>query len=640
MVLPVETSDRRDSLDRIKKILEIAVMIVTLTVMLIKAIQVIVKEFFPNKAYEILVVIVCALFSLALAITISLFRKKILSLIKRILLLLTTRRKKIRMYRIHPSRPVSIFAYLLILGSIIYFLGFRTDIWHITRSWWSGPQIDLTSRVTGQSFQPVINLPWFNYGQDFGQVAEWGWRGVSQNRGAMEAAFEKLRQSGVNCIAWFLLCDGRGSLKFDSNGYVTGFNPGFFEDYDAALEVAREHKIGIIWVLMDYYIMFPAKEENGYSIFGHADVIEQSEKRQSFFNNALKPLVRRYSYESQIAGWIIINEPENALREGYVSPQAMQAFTREAATLIKQNTYRQPVSIGSADLESLLEYSGKHSSDLDFLVFHHYEKFLPPPASHIRSLMQGGDSKPIYIGEFDLKSPPLPTAELVTWIQRLGYAGLWPWNANDNLGALPSPNEEAQSLCEIISTTNSITSQLQQQFQKRRDLDTDSLTASFRQDIDWWMQYWPTTVMPAVEQSMIQWSAEMVSEERKQDENRLWENDKLKWQNMLASRRAERQKELSKANESLAQNEALRNAEGINKSAQWVKDVKAELQNIETELHNQDNDLQIARQRIALHGSLVNYYRYKSKWAQALYQGFWHAENDFLQNGKRNDRRE
>ncbi|HYG79516.1 MAG TPA: hypothetical protein VD861_03970, partial [Pyrinomonadaceae bacterium] len=283
---------------------------------------------------------------------------------------------------------------------VLYFALPGTHLWKLARLYWSGPQVDLASPAREKSFQSTINLPWFTYGQDFGVVPGWTWQGVSQNRAALDAAFAQLRRSGVKCVAWFLLSDGRGAPSFDSRGNVTGLDQSFWQDYDAAIEVARKHEVGILWVLIDFHWLAPARQENGATLFGHADVITDDAKRESFFQQALIPILRRHPLEPQIVGWVLINEPENALKEAALTSDQLSEFTRRASALIKKYTYGQPVSVGSVDLESLMEYWGRNSDGLDFLVFHHYEKFLTPPADYVRAWAPGAGGKPIYIGEF------------------------------------------------------------------------------------------------------------------------------------------------------------------------------------------------------------------------------------------------
>lgn len=628
MNTPSDMPDHGTPSGKAQKILGAAVPVVIVTVALAKTSQEVLEQIAPDEGRAISVIILCALLSFAAAIAAVLFRKKLLTFFSR-----SFPRSSALVGRMRLRKKSYIILYLLLTASIVYFFGLRTNIWRLGWSWWNGPKVDLSSRDQNHTFQPAVNLPWFNYGQDFGQAPGWEWAGVSTSRSRLAATFKSLRQSGVHYVLWFLLFDGRGALKFDSNGYVIGLDSRFFRDYDTAIDVAREQDMGIVWVLLDYYFMFPAKQENGVSLFGHADVIEQPDRRESFLNNALKPILRRYPVESQIVGWVLVNEPENALKNGALSPESLQAFMHEASTLIRQTTYRQPVSVSTADLESLLEYAGTRSPEFDFFIFHHYESFLPPPVSHIRNLLPEENDKPIYIGEFDIKKPPVTTNEFVTWSQRLGYAGLWPWNPNANQGGdqgsvLP-PYEEWKSICDSINTRGHSARQLQEDFEKRHTAGFDSLNETLPQEIDWWNQHWIMTVIPVVNRNISRWQAETLFLEDQYEENRRWESGKIKWQNILSHRKAEKERELILANESSIRDGKLPDAAGMDRSKRWVDDVETELQRIETEFQNQQKDLEIARRRARLNRSLADYYRYRSNGAKALYLDFWEAEKKF-----------
>lgn len=609
--------------NRVRKV-KAAALFVTLTVALIGTLEEVTRSMLPTHWYEPRVVFICALLSVVLAAPLSWFLKRLWLKANRFSSAGNESKR-------HCRALAPLLACLLVTGLTVVFIGSHTVIWRIASSWWSGPQVDLTSREPEQTFQPIVNLPWLNYGQDFGQVSPWSWIGASKNRATLEVTFARLRQGGVQCVLWFLLCDGR-SLDIDRNGYVKGVGSKFFEDYDAALEVARKHRLGIIWVLIDHYFMYPPKEDNGASLFGNADIIEQSDKRQSFLSNALEPILRRYPYESQIVGWVLINEPENAIKQGYISTEAIQTFTHEAARLIRQATHRQPVSIASTDLESLVESSGKHAGTLDFIIFHHYEQFLPPPAPWVRDLMAAGEDKPIYIGEFDIDNPSVPIAQFVRWTQAIGYAGVWPWSANPNANRDPkeadasSLGRNVAAVSEMIGTTNDRVSLLRREFERRRGAPPDALSRSFDNDMSWWIQHWSKIAVPKVLENKNHWISGAFLEEGKYEENRLWESNKLQWQDILAKRKAVKQKELGYAEKSLSENESFHDENGIANSRTWVERVKRELNNIEAEIRNQEEGLQTARQRIALHQSLANYYRYKVKWVEALYEKFWEGE--------------
>ena len=617
-------------LKRVTKKIESATLLLAMTLVLMRGFDEVTRRTSPSWRSELVASALLAVLSSSLAVALFVLGKRLIPSSRRTRRVLGPGNEETRDTLSRHLTSTS--ACLLVSALMLYFVGSRTDFWRTTYSWWSGPLIDLTSRMPEQSFQPIVSLPWLNYGQDFGQVSPWSWNGVSKNRSALETTFSRLRKQGVRCVVWFLFCDGR-SLEFDANRRVSGISSKFIEDYDTALEIAREYGVGILWVVIDYQLMFPGKSVNGASIFGNADIIEQSDKRQSFLDNALKPILKRYPYESRIAGWILINEPEHAIKEGYVSSGAIRGFTHEAAMLIRQNTDRQPVSVANADLESLIEYSGANAGDVDFFIFHHYEHFLPPPVSNVRDLMAEGNDKPIYWGEFDIQNPPVSIPHLITWTQALGYAGIWPWSANHDANRYPKgdPSSLDENLAVIFKTSAATRARievLRRAFLERRDHGSVALIPRFDQELDWWNKHWSSVTMPRIGESVRRWASNTVSEETQYERNRDWEDDKTQRRASLGRLKTETQIKLSNANQNLIETERLPVKRDVKRDIKLVEDLKVELRRIETEIRNQESDIQVAKERMALHRALGDYYRYKAKWANALYEKFWESEKN------------
>ena len=292
------------------------------------------------------------------------------------------------------------------------------------------PLIDLAH--PGIRPEPVINLAWWHYRQDFGDVKGWQTRGVSRNRQQVSDGLRALKQAGASTVVWFLLADGGASPDFDAEGNITALDPSFLADYRDALKLAQEQGLSIVWVLMDHLWAKPVAIENGARIFGHSQIIEQPANHTRFLERVLDPILKIES--PNIAAWIVMNEPEVMLQEGWVGEDHLVQFLEATARRIKLRQPQTPVSIGHVDLEAMIEFQDKHSDiPQDFLNFHHYKTYLPPPVAQLRKRL-GNTDKPIYVGEFNLNETALerPTDNLAVlsgWVRQLGYAGLWPWAA-------------------------------------------------------------------------------------------------------------------------------------------------------------------------------------------------------------------
>ena len=98
------------------------------------------------------------------------------------------------------------------------------------------------------------NLPWLDYGQDFGANA-WQPRGGlarPERRERVRRALLDLADSGASLVRWWLLGDGRAGLREDDAGRVVGLDDRFFPDVDAAIDALREAGLRAQLVLVDF----------------------------------------------------------------------------------------------------------------------------------------------------------------------------------------------------------------------------------------------------------------------------------------------------------------------------------------------------------------------------------------------------
>ncbi len=276
-----------------------------------------------------------------------------------------------------------------------------------------------------------VNYPWLNYGHDFGTTA-WGHDGISsdKSKGKIDSDFAFLKSNGVYVVRWFLFGDGRASPEFDADGNVVGLDKYFFPDLDAALAIAQKYDIYLILVLFDFHIADKAKTVDGVQVGGHSRLITDGDKRKSFLENSLKPLLDKYGQHSNIIAWEVINEPEGAMAipggqwvEESVPTAAMQMFVREVADYVHAFSSHY-VTVGSASRQWVNLWIG---NKLDFYQFHYYDKmesqypFDYPYAS--LSL-----DKPCIVGEFPTSNTKWTMSQYLDTIWKNGYAGALTWS--------------------------------------------------------------------------------------------------------------------------------------------------------------------------------------------------------------------
>lgn len=282
-----------------------------------------------------------------------------------------------------------------------------------------------------------VNYPWLNYGHDFGTTA-WGHDGVSAGTSSkqIDTDFAYLKSQGVHVVRWFLLGDCRAAPEFDADGKVSGFDEYFYPDLDAALAIARKHDIYLILVLLDFHLADKAKEVSGVQLGGRSEVITDPATRQSFLDNALRPLLARYGKNRNIIAWEVMNEPEGAMTipagkwvGESVSPAAMQSFVKDVVGYI-HTCSSQHATLGSASRRWLHHWT---NSKLDFYQYHYYDKMESqyPLDCPYRNLKL---DRPCIVGEFPTKNTERTATEYLDTILDSGYAGAlgWSYRAEDD----------------------------------------------------------------------------------------------------------------------------------------------------------------------------------------------------------------
>jgi hypothetical protein len=69
-----------------------------------------------------------------------------------------------------------------------------------------------------------VNLPWLQYGGDFGANV-WqpdGGVGRPERRERLSEVFGRLADRNLTVVLWFVLCDGRAGVRFADDGSAAG----------------------------------------------------------------------------------------------------------------------------------------------------------------------------------------------------------------------------------------------------------------------------------------------------------------------------------------------------------------------------------------------------------------------------------
>jgi len=277
-----------------------------------------------------------------------------------------------------------------------------------------------------------INLPWLSYGCDFGANAWNPDGGVAQpaNREKLRHVFRQISQSGYPVVRWFLFCDGRSGIRFTRAGTPVGVDPHLFADIDAAIELAAEFCLRIIFVLFDFLWFGKATMVKGVQVHGHGHAIRSNYKQQALRRRVLKPLFRRYGASPVILAWDIINEPEWA-SSGYdekvsgrtLSFLTMRRFIKKTVRLIQRHTGQlATVGLGNATGLPLAIDTG-----LDFYQVHWYDKW-DAKAPLDRPVSEWNLDRPLLLGEFPTRNSQRQPQAIVAAAEKSGYCGALAWS--------------------------------------------------------------------------------------------------------------------------------------------------------------------------------------------------------------------
>lgn len=266
----------------------------------------------------------------------------------------------------------------------------------------------------GRWFLHGANVPWFNWGCDFGCGAQGG---VSDPavRAQLETAFRQARASGVRVLRWWLFPGDPWQVTRDEDGTPRAIHPTVYADLDAALRLGEAHDLYYEFTLFSGPAQLPT------SWLWNAD------QRQRLAE-VLGTLFARYRGQPRILAWDVVNEPEWDIWARKVGWQEVAALVRVVAQAAHTHGSAY-VTVGAARLDGLALWTGL---GLDFYQVHWYDAMSHP--SHCArctdyAALQAayGLDGPLIIGEF-YAGPDSDALARFQDFYRKGYAGALAWS--------------------------------------------------------------------------------------------------------------------------------------------------------------------------------------------------------------------
>jgi hypothetical protein len=285
---------------------------------------------------------------------------------------------------------------------------------------------------------PGINYPWTvfqgkpNYGCDFGWNKWNSHAGVTANLGEVRADFKAMAAAGFEVTRWFVFTDGRGGVAWNESGELVGLADRFFDDMDAALDVAASAGVRVCLVLVDFaWIDDPVRR-----------IALDS---PAFLDRVLDPFLDRYGHDRSIHSLDVINEPDWVTQGLATNPERgvwpltnLRAFVGAAADRIHAQSSAL-VTLGGGQVRFAKEWDDA-AYGLDVIQIHSYPdvRYQDRDDSVFgRTAADFGLRKPLLIGECpsDPRAHPeghlSPSYTLVDYLNLAregGYLGAWPWS--------------------------------------------------------------------------------------------------------------------------------------------------------------------------------------------------------------------
>jgi hypothetical protein len=276
-----------------------------------------------------------------------------------------------------------------------------------------------------------LNLPWLDYGGDFGRNAwqpDGGLAAFPSRRARLEGTFAALAEKDWRVLRWFLLCDGRAGVRFSPRGDPQGLDDRVFADVDQALALASAHGLQVMFAVLDFHWFDRASTSGGVQMGGHARTVSDVRLRARLLESVLAPLFTRYGSDPTVWGWDICNEPEWAVRRwsfGRVSVtrSTMRAFLSESAALAR-GLVKQPVTVGLASVRGLDLVTG---IGLDFYQAHWYDSVesTAPLSAPVSTLAL---DRPLILGEYPTKGSARKPSGIVATAREAGWAAALAWS--------------------------------------------------------------------------------------------------------------------------------------------------------------------------------------------------------------------
>ena len=333
------------------------------------------------------------------------------------------------------KRPLVLFVAAVLLGGLIF-----GQTWLMPPHTLPIPIASITStaptsKTTGNPLHRIawdggtwylqgVNVPWYNWGCDFGcNATNNKTGGVSTNMATFSGAFAQVQDARIHVVRWWVFPGEAAQITRDDTGAPLAIDPAVYADFDAALQLAEQYDLYYDFVLFSAPTHIPR-------------VWQINPAQRTKLVDALSPLFAHYAHHPRILSWEPYNEPESDIWNLKIGQKPVVDTGTAIAKSVHDNAPGTYVTIGHFKAEGMkmwlnagLDYFSPHwydymSSSDNCIICHDYSYYAA-----------WGVDKPIVVGEYYTGTPetsPYGSSYRNAYWYASNFAGAWAWSLFPN----------------------------------------------------------------------------------------------------------------------------------------------------------------------------------------------------------------